>query len=82
MTAPSASRRAIAREQSRESALLSIRRRKRKQKGFKRRSSAQRFLTTYAAVDNDFATERDLNIGRYMRQLRERAAREWKIAAA
>jgi len=36
----------------------------------------------YAAVDNDFATERDLNIRRYMRQLRERAAREWKIAAA
>jgi hypothetical protein len=29
-----------------------------------------------------FSTERHLNSRRYMRQLRERAAREWKIAAA
>jgi hypothetical protein len=42
----------------------------------------QRFLTTYAAVYNNFSTERHLNSRRYMRQLREKAAVEWKIAAA
>ena len=65
-----------------ENSHLSIRRRERKQQGFKSRSSAQRFLTTHAAVYNNFSTERHLNSRRYMRQLRERAAREWKIAAA
>jgi transposase-like protein len=65
-----------------ENSHLPIRRRERKQQGFKSRSSAQRFLTTLAAVHNNFVTERHLNSRRYMRQLRERAAREWKIAAA
>jgi transposase-like protein len=65
-----------------ENSHLSIRRRERKQQGFKSRSSAQRFLTTHAAVHNNFSTERHLNSRRYMRQLRERAARDWKIAAA
>lgn len=65
-----------------ENSHLPIRRRERKQQGFKSRSSAQRFLTTHAAVHNNFSTERHLNSRRYMRQLRESAAREWKIAAA
>ena len=49
---------------------------------FKSRASAQRFLTTHAAVHNNFSTERHLNSRRHMRQLHERAARDWKIAAA
>lgn len=65
-----------------ENSHLSIRRRERKQQGFKSRSSAQRFLTTHAAVHNNFSTERHLNSRRHMRQLREKAALEWKIAAA
>ena len=65
-----------------ENSHLGIRRRERKQQGFKSRSSAQRFLTTHAAVHNNFSTERHLNSRRYMRELRERAAREWKLAAA
>jgi putative transposase len=65
-----------------ENSHLSIRRRERKQQGFKSRSSAQRFLTTHAVVQNNFSAERHLNSRSYVRQLRERAARAWKIAAA
>jgi putative transposase len=65
-----------------ENSHLPIRRRERKQQGFKSRASAQRFLTTHAAVHNNFSTERHLNSRCNMRQLRERVAREWKIAAA
>ena len=65
-----------------ENSHLPTRRRERKQQGFKSRASAQRFLTTHAAVYNAFSTERHLNSRRHMRQLRTEAAREWKIAAA
>jgi transposase-like protein len=54
-----------------ENSHLPIRRRERQQQGFKSRASAQRFLTTHAAVYNNFPTERHLNSRRYMRQLRE-----------
>jgi len=63
-----------------ENSHLSIRRRERKQQGFKSRGSAQRFLTTHAAVYNNFTIHPHLNSRRTMRQLRTCAAREWKTA--
>lgn len=65
-----------------ENSHLPIRRRERKMQGFKSRASAQRFLTTFAAVYNTYNTQRHLTRRWYMRQLREAAASEWMKAAA
>jgi transposase-like protein len=63
-----------------ENSHLPIRRRERKMQGFKSRASAQRFLTTYAAVRNNFAIQPHLNTRPYMRHLRTTAASDWKKA--
>ena len=63
-----------------ENSHLPIRRRERKQQGFKSRASAQRFLTTHAAIYNTFTVQPHLNSRRYMRQLRAGAAKTWKAA--
>jgi transposase-like protein len=65
-----------------ENSQLPIRRRERKMQGFKSRASTQRFLTTFASVYNTFNTQRHLSSRWYMRQLRTRAASDWKTAAA
>lgn len=65
-----------------ENSHLPIRRRERKQQGFKSRASAQRILTTHAAIYNTFDIQRHLNKRCFMRGLRADVARAWKIAAA
>lgn len=63
-----------------ENSHLPIRRRERKQQGFKSRRSAQRFLVTHAAVYNSFNTQPHLSKRWHMRQLRARALASWKTA--
>jgi len=71
------------RENSRaENAHLPIRRRERKQQGFKSQASAQRFLTTHAAVYNTFSTQPHLNRRAAVRNLRGEALRVWTEATA
>lgn len=50
--------------------------------GFKSRASAQRFLTTYAAIYNNFTIQPHLNKRPHMRVLRAKAAANWKLACA
>lgn len=65
-----------------ENSHLPIRRRERKMQGFKSQASAQRFLTTHAAIYNTFYTQPHL-IGRQtLRQFRGEALRVWSQAAA
>jgi transposase-like protein len=63
-----------------ENSHLPIRRRERKQQGFKSRASAQRFLTTHAAIYNTFTNERHLNRRAEMRRLRAISKESWKAA--
>jgi transposase-like protein len=65
-----------------ENSHLMIRRRERKMQGFKSQASAQRFLTTLAAVYNTFATQRHLTSRRALRSLRGKAHQDWKRAFA
>lgn len=51
-------------------------------RGFKSQRSAQRFLTTYAAIYNHFDIQRHINRRLYMKRLRDETAREWKFCAA
>ncbi len=63
-----------------ENSHLPIRRRERKQRGFKSRKSAQRFLATHAAIYNTFNTQPHLSKRWHMRQMRARALVSWKAA--
>mgnify|MGYP000855304044 FL=1 len=63
-----------------ENSHLPVRRRERKQQGFKSRKSAQRFLATHAAVYNTFNTQPHLSKRWHMRQMRARALASWKAA--
>jgi putative transposase len=63
-----------------ENSHLVIRRRERKQQRFKSQRSAQRFLSTYAAIYNTFNLQRHL-IGRStLRLFRADANRRWAEA--
>ena len=57
-----------------------IRRRERVMQRFKSQGSAQRFLSTHAAIYNVFYTQRHLASRRTMRQLRSEAHRVWAMA--
>ena len=57
------------------------RRRERKMQGFKSRSSAQRFLSTHAAVYNTFNVQRHLTSARTHRAYRAAAMDTWLMAA-
>ena len=65
-----------------ENSNLPIRRRKRKMLGFKSQSSAQRFLTTYAAVYNVFDFQRHMISRPTLRLFRARADSVWARAVA
>jgi transposase-like protein len=60
-----------------ENSHLPIRRRERKMQGFKSQASAQRFLTTHAAVYNSFYIARHLTSRRTMKIFRASASEAW-----
>ena len=57
-----------------------IRRRGRKMQGFMSKASAQRFLTTHAAIYNTFYTARHLTSRRTLKVLRQAAFGAWSQA--
>lgn len=65
-----------------ENSHLPIRRRERQQQLFKTPASAQRFLTTHAAIYNTFYTQRHLINRPTLRSFRAEAASAWATAVA
>ena len=65
-----------------ENSHLPIRRRERQQQRFKSQASAQRFLTTHAAIYNTFNAQRHLISRPALRRFRADAATAWAVAVA
>lgn len=65
-----------------ENSHLPIRRRERQQQLFKSQASAQRFLTSHAAIYNTFYTQRHLISRPTLRRFRAEAASAWATAVA
>lgn len=65
-----------------ENSHLPIRRRERQQQLFKSQASAQRFLTTHAAIYNTFYVQRHLISRLTLRQFRAGADAAWEAATA
>jgi len=65
-----------------ENSYLPIRRRERQQQLFKSQASAQRFLTTHAAIYNTFNIQRHLISRSTLRRFRADAATAWAAAVA
>ena len=65
-----------------ENSHLAIRRRERKQQKFKSQGSAQRFLSSHAAVYNVFNTQPHLISRAGLRTLRAQAHQAWATATA
>ena len=65
-----------------ENSHLPIRRRERQQQRFKSQASAQRFLTTHAAIYNTFNLQRHLISRPTLRRLRAETDAAWDVAAA
>jgi putative transposase len=65
-----------------ENSHLPVRRRERRMQRFKSAGSAQRFLSTHAAVYNTFNVQRHLISRRTLRQFRSIAMSEWRTATA
>jgi len=65
-----------------ENSHLPIRRRERQQQGFKSQASAQRFLTTHAAIYNTFNVQRHLISRPTLRRFRADADAAWAAATA
>ena len=65
-----------------ENSHLPIRRRERQQQRFKSQASAQRFLTTHAAIYNAFNIQRHLISRATLRRFRADAASVWAAAVA
>lgn len=64
-----------------ENSHLPIRRRERKQQGFKSPSSAQRFLSVHAATFNTFYHQRHLTNRANFKQLRAGSFEAWSLAS-
>ena len=65
-----------------ENSLLPIRRRERQQQRFKSQASAQRFLTTHAAIYDTFNIQRHLICRPVLRRFRADADAAWAAAVA
>lgn len=65
-----------------ENSHLPIRRREQQQQGFKSEASAQRFLTTHAAIYNTFNVQRHLISRPTLRRFRAEAEVAWSAAVA
>jgi len=65
-----------------ENSHLPIRRRERRMQGFKSQRSAQRFLSTHAAVYNTFYTQTHLISRSNLRRFRGEAHQDWAVATA
>jgi putative transposase len=65
-----------------ENSHLPVRQRERRMQRFKSPRSAQRFLSTHAAIYNTFNIQRHLISRRVLRQFRAEAADVWQIATA
>jgi transposase-like protein len=65
-----------------ENSHLPVRQRERRMQRFKSPGSAQRFLSTHAAIYNSFYTQRHLISRKTLRQFRNEAMSVWKIATA
>ncbi len=65
-----------------ENAHLPIRQRERRMQRFKSPGSAQRFLSTHAAIYNTFNVQRHLISRKTLRQFRAEATEQWRQAAA
>ena len=65
-----------------ENSHLPVRQRERRMQRFKSAGSAQRFLSTHAAVYNAFNVQRHLISRRTLRQFRGSAMSEWQAATA
>lgn len=65
-----------------ENSHLPIRKRERQMLGFKSQGSAQRFLTTHAAIYNTFYTQRHLTSRATLREFRSAAHQAWQAAAS
>jgi putative transposase len=63
-----------------ENSHLPVRQRERRMQRFNSPKSAQRFLSTHAAVYNTFNTQRDLTSRRTMREFRDDAMATWQNA--
>ena len=59
-----------------------VRRRERKMQRFKSPGSAQRFLSTHAAVHDTFNVQRHLTSRATLRVLRDEALKTWRAATA
>ena len=65
-----------------ENSHLPVRQRERRMQRFKSPGSAQRFLSTHAAIYNSFYTQRHLISRKTLRQFRAEATEQWRQAAA
>jgi len=65
-----------------ENSHLPVRQRERRMQGFKSPGSAQRFLSTHAAIYNNFYTQRHLISRRVLHEFRTAAMEEWRIVVA